>query len=181
MGLVHRPNSDGRQYFAVCLNVTEQERVVGHHHVRPCRTTTGAVDQALVRKERAEPARALARAGGEARAVDAPPADAECVEVALGRLARVGVDDRDGGKRVRRVAVGLDGSGAAPQALELAQAGVVVVPLESRVGKAIVELARQARQLVEHELVGKVVRFGGNTHGDVVALGGERERDQVAN
>ena len=104
MGLVDDPVPDGREDPAAGRDVAEQQRMIRDHHVGMRRAATGPVDEALVREERAEPAGALARRRREVGAVDAPPTDAECIEVAIGRLADIGVDHRDGRQGIGRVA-----------------------------------------------------------------------------
>ena len=179
MRLVDHPVADGGQDLALGCDVAEQQRVVGHHHIDPRGAAAGAVDQALVREEGAQPARALPRGGGEVGAVDAAPPDPQPVEIPGGGLADVRVDDRHGGQGVGGVPVGLDLGRGAGEALELAEAGVVVVPLERAEGQPALHLARQARELMVHELVGEVVGLGRHTHRDAVAAGRLREGDQV--
>ena len=133
MGLIDHPMPDGRQYFAICRNISEQQRVVRHHDIGAGSANARPMHQAFMGEERAKPARALARTRGEVLPVHAFPTNAQRIEVARRALAYICVDDGHSGERIRRVARGHDVRMASHQALELAQAGVVVKPLECTV------------------------------------------------
>ena len=179
VSLVDHPMPDGRQDLAFGRNVSEQQGMVGDHDVGAGRTAAGAVHQALVGKERAEPSRALARTGRKIRPVHASPANTESIEVAVGHLTHVGIYHGDRRQRIGRVLAGLDLGDAPAHTLELAQARIVIVALERVIAQTAVELFCEFWQLVVHELVGKVVRFGRHADGHAVALGGLGKGDEV--
>jgi len=101
VGLVYDPVPHGWQYPPLCHDVTEQKRMIGHHDVGARGPTPRAVEKALVWKVRAAAAKALPWRGRKHLAGDVSPADAQRVEIAVGRLARKRVGHRDGGKHVR--------------------------------------------------------------------------------
>ena len=179
VGLVDHPVTDRRQNSTLGRNVAEQQGVIGDHHVGMRCATAGAVDQALIGEKGAEAARTLARRRRKVGTVDAAPANAKRVEVAVGRLAHVRHDDRDCRKRVGRIALGGNFDLAAAHTLELAQARIVVISLQRAKREATVQLLGKFWQLMIHELVGKIIRFSRDTNRNVVAARGLGERHQI--
>ena len=106
VSLVHDPVPHGREDPSVRGHVAEQQRVVGHDHVTARSSPPRSVEQALVGKVRAAAAEALPGRGGEHLPRHVAPADAQGVEVAVGRLAREGVGHGYGGEHVGRHRVG---------------------------------------------------------------------------
>ena len=104
--------------------------MVGDHHIGMRRATAGAVDQAFIGEKRAEATGTLARRRRKVGTVDAAPANAKRVEVAIGRLTHVRHDDRDCRKRVGRITLSRNFDLAAAHALKLTQAWIVVIALE---------------------------------------------------
>lgn len=104
--------------------------MVGNYHVGVRRTAARSVDQAFVGEERAQTTSTLARSRRKVGTVDAAPANAERIEVAIGRLAHIRHDHCNRRKRVCRVALGGDLDLTAAHALELAQTRIVVIALK---------------------------------------------------
>ena len=176
--LIYHPMPDRRQDLSVCGDVSKEQRVVRDHHVRAGSTAARAMHQASFRIERAKPPGALSRAAREVGTVYAAPANTKPVQVSRGRLTRERVDDRDRRERIGRVLIGFDLLGAC-QTFQAAETRVVVVPLECAERKATGKLAGESGQLLVHELVGQVVRFGGNAHRYLVTARSLRHRNQV--
>ena len=84
MGLVDYPMTNRRQNPALGRDVTEQQGMVGDHHIGMRRTTASTVDQTFIREKRAEATSTLARGRRKVGTVDAAPPNAERVEVAIG-------------------------------------------------------------------------------------------------
>ena len=120
MGLVDHPVTNRRQNPSLGGHVAEQQGMVGDHHVGMCRSTARPVDQAFVREERTQTTSTLARSRRKVGTVDAAPANAERIEVAIGRLAHIRHDHRNRRERVSRIALGGDLNLTTAHALELA-------------------------------------------------------------
>ena len=187
VGLVDDPVAHRRQDLALGLHVAQQQRVVGHHHVRAGRTAAGTVEQALVGVVRAARVQALAGLDGEHLARHVSPANAQRVQVSVGGLAGKRVGHGYGREHVPAhgvvgAAVVLrqrEGQLVLDRAVKAVQARVVVVALEAGKGQAVRQGLRQGRQLVGDQLVGEGICLCGHTHGDIVALGKEHLRQQV--
>ena len=104
--LVHDPVPHGREDPSVRGHVAEQQGVVGDDHVTARRPSPRAMEQAFVGKVRAAAAEALSGRGGEHLTRHVAPADAQGVEIAVGRLAREGIGHGYGGEHVGRHRVG---------------------------------------------------------------------------
>ena len=185
--LVDDPMADGREDAAVGVDVAQQERVVGHHHVSRRCAAARAMHEAGMRVERAALLLALVRRAREQGARNGAPADAERVEVALGRLAREGQRDGERVEHVRRdrvVAAPVGGDEPDRQvlgagALDAREARVVIVALEREERDAAGDDPVERGELMGDELVGECVGLGGDAHRQVVALGEEDLGQQV--
>ena len=139
VGLVDHPVADRGKDVAVGIDIAQEQRVVGHHDIAAGGAATGAVQQAQVGVVRAARAQALAGGRGKHGARHVAPADAQRVEVAIGRLAGIRVAHRDRREHVRAhgvvgAAVLLssgDGKVLARGAVHAVQAGIVVVALQA--------------------------------------------------
>ena len=83
MGLVDYPMTNRRQNPALGRNIPEQQGMVGDHHIGMRRATARAVDEAFIRKKRTEATSALARGRRKVGTVDAAPANAKRIKVAV--------------------------------------------------------------------------------------------------
>ena len=153
--------------------------MVGDHHVRMRRSAARPMDQALIRKERAQATSALARSRRKVGTVDASPANAKRVEVAIGRLAHIRHNHRNRRERVGGIALGGDLDLTATHALELTQTRIVVISLERTKRQAVGQLLGKFWQFMVHKLIGKVVRFGRDANGNVVAMRSLGKRHQI--
>ena len=139
VGLVNDPVPHGRENRTVCLDVSQQQRVVRHHDVGRSRTATGTMEHAEVWVERALPALALLVRDGEQASRHASPAYAERINVAFDGLTRIGVGDGDGrehvgGHGVSRAAVArhvIERKLRVDASVQTIQAGIVVIPLQA--------------------------------------------------
>ena len=187
MSLVNDPVPHGRENPPVRGHVAEQQGVVGDDHVSARRPPSRAMEQTLVGEVRASAAEALPRRGGEHLPRHVAPADAQGVEVAVGRLTREGVGHGYGGEHVCRHRVGRpavhgrqsDGKVVDDGPVETMEAGVVVIALEAVEREATGQDAGERGQLVRDELVGQGVRLCRDAHGQVVALGEEDLGEQI--
>ena len=100
------------------------------HDIGMRRATTGTVDEAFIGEERTQAASAFARGRRKVGTVDAAPANAERIEVTIGRLAHIRHDHRNRCERVGRIALGGNLGLTSAHALEFAQARIVVISLE---------------------------------------------------
>ena len=153
--------------------------MIGDHHVGMRSTATSTVNQAFVGEEWAQATSALARSRRKVGTVDASPANAKRVEVAISRLAHIRHNHRNRRERVGGIALGGNLDLTATHALELTQTRIVVISLERAKRQAPVQLLGKFWQLMVHKLVGKIIRFCRNANGNVVAAGGLGKRHQI--
>ncbi len=144
--------------------------MVGDHDVRGLRALADAVHVALTGVEAAAALGALLSDAGDGHAVVLGAVHVERVEVVPRRLRHPRHGGGDVRERDRRLL------GVREQAVEFAQAGVVLVALErheaQRLGLGLaggVERARERGKLPVHELVQQGVRARGHTHAHAVA------------
>ena len=105
MSLVNHPMSDRWQNFTVSSNVSKQQRVIGYHNIRRSRTFTSSMNKALMRVIRALRAQALRCFDSYHLSWNRAPANPQRIQIAISRLARVGINHRNCGQHVRRNAV----------------------------------------------------------------------------
>ena len=84
MGLVDHPVADGRQDSSFRRNVAEQQGVICDHDIGMRRAAAGTVDEAFIGEERTQAASTLARGRRKVGTVDATPANAKRIKVAIG-------------------------------------------------------------------------------------------------
>ena len=187
MRLVNNPVPDRRENLPLRRNVSQQQRVIRHNHVRGGGTAARSVERAFVGKVRAPAAQALAGRRGKHGARHVAPPDAEGVEVTVGRLTGIRVCHRDCREHVARhrvVRPPVMGHRRQRQVLphrpvKTVQAGVVVIPLEARIGEPPGKGRGKGGELVGDQLVGERVGLCCHANGDVVPLGEERLGEQV--
>ena len=105
MSLIDYPMPDRRQNFTVSSNVSKQQRVIGYHNIRRSRTFTSSMNKALMRVIRALGAQALRCFDSYHLSWNRAPANPQRIQIAISRLARVGINHRNCGQHVRRNAV----------------------------------------------------------------------------
>ncbi len=175
--LVDDPVTQRRQDAALRDDVAEQQRVVGDDDVRARGPAAHPVQVAQLREEPAALLGAVGLRGLDRGAQLAlAPVQVDRVEVTPARLHRPRVERADRRERVggRRGRVELAGV-----ALELAQAGVVVVALERDVAKLAAERLVQPGQFVVDELVHERVGLRRHAHAHAVLERVERARHEV--
>ena len=105
MSLVNHPMPDRWQNFSVSSNVSQQQRMVGYHNIRRSRTFTSSMNKALMRVIRTLRAQALRCFDSYHLSWNRAPTNPQRVQIAISRLARVGINHRNCGQHVRRNAV----------------------------------------------------------------------------
>ena len=200
MRLVDHPEPRRRQHLDIASYLPEQQRVVGHDDVACLGALACQVQEALVGEEGAAALLALRRGAREVAALDLAPAHTQRGHVAHGRLRGKPQGGRDG---VEQLGAGLghpargallllkllclvEGAGrrrachtTAHELRDLAQARVVVISLERRVGEIRAQSLVQQGELPVDKLVGKGVRLRGDAHRDAVCLSQEGRGQQV--
>ena len=200
MRLVDHPEPRRRQHLDIASYLPEQQRVVGHDDVACLGALACQVQEALVGEEGAAALLALRRGAREVAALDLAPAHTQRGHIAHGRLRGKPQGGRDG---VEQLGAGLghpargtllllkllrlvEGAGrrhachaATHELRDLAQARVVVISLERRVGEIGAQGLVQQGKFPVDKLVGKGVRLRGDSHRDAVCLSQEGRGQQV--
>ena len=179
MGLIDYPMANRGQNPALGSDIAEQQRVIGDHHVGMCRAATSTVNQAFVGEERAQATGTLARGRRKVGTVDAAPANAKRIEVAVCRLTHVRHNDRNRGERVSRITLGGDLDLTSTHAFELTQTRIVVIALQRAKRQTVGQLLGKFWQLMVHKLIGKVIRFGRDANGNVVTARSLGKRHEI--